>query len=130
MTKKRIVRLAVSVLSVAVLAACNNNKKSQEEEAKVYTYHEFLTVSPSNWNELTYQDNNDTEIMSFISGSFFSYNFKFDANGKPIDGEFVVQYDGAKKLEDVTSARSPRRTRASSPRPCAGRGCRRRPSPS
>ena len=103
MTKKRIVRLAVSVLSVAVLAACNNNKKSQEEEAKVYTYHEFLTVSPSNWNELTYQDNNDTEIMSFISGSFFSYNFKFDANGKPIDGEFVVQYDGAKKLEDVTA---------------------------
>ena len=96
---KKIVTLTVSILSTVVLAACNgsNNK------AKTYTFHEYLTVSPSNWNELTYQDNNDTEIMSFISGSFFSYNFKFDDNGNVLDGEFAVEYDGAKGLEDVTA---------------------------
>jgi len=70
---------------------------------KTYTYRDYLATSPSNWNELTYQDNNDTEIMSRISGSFFTFNYKFDKNGKPIDGEFVVEYDGAKDLEDVTT---------------------------
>ena len=32
-----------------------------------YTYNDYTTVSPSNWNELTYQDNNDTQIMNYIS---------------------------------------------------------------
>jgi ABC-type transport system substrate-binding protein len=96
---KKIVTLTVSVLAAVVLSACNNSNK-----AKTYTFHEYLTVSPSNWNELTYQDNNDTEIMSFISGSFFTYNFKTDANGNVLDGEFLVEYDGAKGLEDITSA--------------------------
>lgn len=100
---KKIVTFAVSILSTVVLAACNGPKKSTPEDALTYTFHEYLTVSPSNWNELTYQDNNDTEIMSFISGSFFSYNFKFDGNGDVIDGEFAVEYDGCKKLEDVTA---------------------------
>ena len=96
---KKIVNFAISILSTAVLVACGGGK----DDKKTYTFHEFLTVSPSNWNELTYQDNNDTEIMSFISGSFFSYNFKFDANGNVLDGEFSVEYDGAKALEDVTA---------------------------
>ena len=100
---KRIVKFTVSILSTVVLAACVGPKKSNDDANKTYTFHEYLTVSPSNWNELTYQDNNDTEIMQFISGSFFSYNFKFDGNGDVIDGEFVVEYDGAQKLEDVTS---------------------------
>ena len=30
---------------------------------KSYTYNTYLTLSPSNWNELTYQDNNDTEVI-------------------------------------------------------------------
>jgi len=96
---KKIVTFAISILSTAVLAACGNKPNAE----KTYTFHEYLTVSPSNWNELTYQDNNDTEIMSFISGSFFSYNFKFDDAGNVLDGEFSVEYDGAKALEDVTA---------------------------
>ena len=34
------------------------------DPAKSYTYKTYTSVSPSNWNELTYQDNNDTQIMS------------------------------------------------------------------
>ena len=73
------------------------------ETVKEYTYNTYLTLSPSNWNELTYQDNNDTEIMSYIGSSFFGYDFKFDENGEILPGEFVVTYEAATKLEDVTA---------------------------
>ena len=34
-------------------------------------YNTTTSVMPSNWNELTYADNNDTQIMSYIGSSFF-----------------------------------------------------------
>ena len=68
-----------------------------------YTYNTYTTLMPSNWNELTYQDNNDTAILSYISGSFFEFNYKYDENGEIIDGDFTLQYSAAKKLEDITS---------------------------
>ena len=76
--------------------------KTGWEDPKNYTFNDFLTVSPSNWNELTYQDNNDTEIMSRIGGGFFTFNYKFDDSGNIVDGDFVVDFDGATDLEDLT----------------------------
>ena len=67
-----------------------------------HTYRMHTVFSPSNWNELTYQDNNDTQIMNYIGSSFFSYDFKFE-NGKIVPGEFEIKYDAATKLEDVSS---------------------------
>lgn len=90
---------AISLFAALVLTACGGGGK---DKPKTYTYREFVSVSPSNWNELTYQDANDTEIMSYIAGSFFTFNYKFDAQGKIVDGAFEVEYDGAKDLEDVT----------------------------
>ena len=96
---KKSSKVLVGVMSGAalLLSACGNGKSG------TYTFREYLTVSPSNWNELTYQDNNDTEIMSFISGSFFTFNYAFDKKGNIIEGGFSVEYDGAKNLEDVTA---------------------------
>ena len=96
--------LVISLLATMVLTGCFNKNKSSggADDAKTYTFREFLTTSPSNWNELTYQDSNDTEIMEFISGSFFRFNYKFDAQGKIVDGDFVVDFDGATALDDVT----------------------------
>ena len=74
------------------------------KDPKFYTYNTYTSLSPSNWNELTYQDNNDTQIMSYIAGSFFSYDFKYDEYGEIVPGEFVMQYGAATKLEDVTDA--------------------------
>ena len=37
-----------------------------------YTYNTYTAQSPSNWNELTYQDNNDTQIMNYLESSFFT----------------------------------------------------------
>ena len=78
------------------------------------TYRSYTNVMPSNWNELTYEDNNDTQIMDYLKSNFFEYDFKFE-DGKKfnddgtinaegiIPGEFEVVYSAATKLEDVTS---------------------------
>lgn len=67
-----------------------------------YTYREYVAVSPSNWNELTYRDNNDTAIMNFIGSSFFTYNFKYDAAGEIVPGEFEMEFSAATALEDIS----------------------------
>ena len=82
-----------------ILAACGGNDPTKGD----HTYNTFTSVSPSNWNELTYQDNNDTQILSYLSGSFFTYDFEFDANGKIVDGKFKTCFDGAKAIADVTT---------------------------
>ena len=97
MKTNKTLSLLAALLAVASLASCGETVRG------VCTYNTYTSVSPSNWNELTYQDNNDTQIMSYISGSFFSFDFKFDADGEIVPGQFVVNYDGAEKLEDVTS---------------------------
>ena len=96
---KKLFLALIVVSSTFVIASCGT---PSQEGVGVYTYNTYTTISPSNWNELTYQDNNDTQIMSYISGGFFSYDFKFDENGEIIPGEFVTKYSGASKLEDVS----------------------------
>lgn len=93
------IMMAVAVLT---LASCGGDDKKPVDE-KIYTYNTYTAVSPSNWNELSYKDNNDTQIMSYISGSFFSFDFKFDAAGEIVPGEFEVEYAAATKLEDVSA---------------------------
>ena len=96
MTKKLLLSLIV-LLAVFTLVGCDG-----DNEGDLYTYNTYTTISPSNWNELTYQDNNDTQIMSYIGSSFFSYNFKYDEKGEILPGEFVMEYSAATNLEDVT----------------------------
>ena len=96
MTKKLLLSLIV-LLAVFTLVGCDG-----DNEGDLYTYNTYTTISPSNWNELTYQDNNDTQIMSYIGSSFFSYNFKYDEKGEILPGEFVMEYSAATALEDVT----------------------------
>lgn len=78
------------------------------------TYRDYTSVMPSNWNELTYEDNNDTQVLNYLVSSFFEYDFKYEdgkkfnddgtINGAAIvPGEFEVLYSAATKLEDVTS---------------------------
>ena len=77
-------------------------------------YNTTTSVMPSNWNELTYADNNDTQIMSYIGSSFFDYDYKFEGDVKYnadgsinkagiVQGAYTTNYSAATKLEDVTS---------------------------
>lgn len=78
-------------------------------------YNTTTGTMPSNWNELTYADNNDTQIMSYIGSSFFDYDYKFEDDKKYnedgtvnvdaiVTGAYTTHYSAATKLEDVTSS--------------------------
>nr|MBR4280215.1 hypothetical protein [Clostridia bacterium] len=95
-------KLLALVMALCMLFALCSTAMADAQEG-VYTYNDYLTTAPSNWNELTYQDNNDTEIMSYIGSSFFTYDFKFDEYGEILPGEFEIEYSAATKLEDVTA---------------------------
>ncbi|MCM1560102.1 MAG: ABC transporter substrate-binding protein, partial [Butyrivibrio sp.] len=81
----------------------NSDPAGAEESAEPsYTYREYVAVSPSNWNELTYKDNNDTEIMTYIGSNFFIYDFAYDSAGEIIPGDFEMQFSAATALEDIS----------------------------
>ena len=101
-TFRSVLAMLLAVVMVLAIAGCK--PQNQEEAKKVYTYNTYTALSPSNWNELTYQDNNDTQIMQYIGSSFFSYDFKYDEKGEIIPGEFVMKYDAATKLEDISAS--------------------------
>ena len=106
MNNKKIFRgvLAALLAALMVLSIVACVPSVTEEEEKVYTYNTYTSISPTNWNELTYQDNNDTQIMSYLGSSFFTFDFKFDENGEIVTGDFEIKYEAATKLEDVTAA--------------------------
>ena len=99
-TLKYVLAASILVGGLSTLSSCGWKNPGQ---VGVHTYNTWTTVSPSNWNELSYQDNNDTQIMSYIGSSFFGYDFKFDTEGEIVPGEYVVTYEAATALEDVTA---------------------------
>ena len=112
--KKKTFLTACLALMIAVVCAFNacGQEDAKTKQAKfkpsadanpTYTYNIYTAVSPSNWNELTYLDNNDRQVMNYIGSSFFSFDYKYDDAGKILDGEFVVNYDFATGLKDVTA---------------------------
>ena len=107
------------VMIVAVVAGCkpadNNNPTVPQANIKQAAYNTTTAVMPSNWNEFTYADNNDTQIMSYIGSSFFDYDYKFEGDKKfnadgtinkagIVPGAYTTNYSAATKLEDVTSS--------------------------
>ena len=98
----------------AVCGVCGAKLDVTLAEFKKAEYNTTTTVMPSNWNELNYSDGNDTQILSYIGSSFFTYDYKFENDKKfnadgsinkdaIVSGAFSVNYDAATKLEDVTS---------------------------
>lgn len=106
---------AASVISVTgisgllALTGCNNvDLKSG--------YRTYTSVMPSNWCELTYSDNNDTQILNYIAGELFTFDYEFDESkgGKfkedgtvnadaIIEGGYRAVPSAATAIEDVTS---------------------------
>ena len=105
------------LLAVVMLASATATQfagcKPTESETIYNTYRTVTATMPSNWNELTYQDNNDTQIMSYIASSFFDYDYDFGGNKYNEDGSinmdaivaggYTTNYSAATALKDVTS---------------------------
>lgn len=115
--KKVAALAAASVMSVTTLSglltACTPKEKPIPDAGlKKGTYRTYTAAMPSDWNEMSYTDNNDTQIMNYIGSSFFEFDFKFDGNkyledgninkDAIVDGEFTVEYSAATDLKDVT----------------------------
>lgn len=117
MNTKRLTKLVavalVLVMALTTLVACPKPVVTPAE-FKQAEYNTTTTVMPSNWNELTYADNNDTQILGYISSSFFDYDYKFEGGKYKEDGSinkegivngaYTTNYSAATKLEDVTSS--------------------------
>ena len=114
---KSILTTSLSLVLVAsMLAGCGDSKSNVEQVTlKQAEYNTTTATMPSNWNELTYSDNNDTQILNYISGQFFAYDYKFQDDKKYNDdgsvnkagivpGAYTTNFAAATKLEDVTSS--------------------------
>ncbi len=116
-----VMALGMSVTCASgLLAACGDKgetpKKSLSslghKDTEQYTYNTYTSVSPSNWNELTYQDNNDTQIMGYLGSAFYTYDFEWSGDKTTdgvvnadniVDGGFSVEFSAATALDDVTA---------------------------
>lgn len=118
-TWKRVTLAATAIVMASSMAvtvvACKPTDEPEEPTGyKQGTFRTFTSTMPSNWNGLTYQDNNDTQILDYIVGSLFTYDYEFDGNKYNEDGTintaaivpggFVTQYEAVTALEDVTSS--------------------------
>ena len=115
---RSMITMAVCLVLVALMiASCGSKTEGPVEQVKLKQaeYNTTTSVMPSNWNELTYADNNDTQIMSYIGSSFFDYDYKFENDEKYnedgsinkdaiVPGAYTTNYSAATKLEDVTSS--------------------------
>ena len=113
----------VLAMTVACFASCGTKDDSTGDSTGVTpavikkgTYHTTTATMPSNWNELTYQDNNDIQILNYITSGFFEYDYKFDdakggkynADGSInvdaiVPGGYTTNYLAATDLKDVTA---------------------------
>ncbi|MCI8435224.1 MAG: hypothetical protein HFK10_04590 [Clostridia bacterium] len=120
---KKLAKVLCVVLSVvlvgSVFAACGDKKNPDDVPKYDYkqgTFRTFTTVVPSTWNILDSIDQNNQQIMSYLSSGFYEYDYEFDEaqGGKYnkdgsinlnaiVDGKFEVKYSAATKLEDMTS---------------------------
>ena len=102
------------VLVAAMFVGCAKEPVVEQVNLKKAAYNTTTTTMPSNWNEFTYADNNDTQIMNYIGSSFFEYDYKFvgdkkyNADGSVnkagiVPGAYTTNYSAATKLEDVTA---------------------------
>ena len=127
---KKLIALLLALVMVFALVACGTEKPVEESKKPVaentdpvieqisYKQAEYNTTTstmPSNWNEFTYADNNDTQIMNYIGSAFFDYDYKFEDDKKfnedgsinkegIVPGAYTTNYSAATKLEDVTAS--------------------------
>ena len=111
---KKLLAMLLVLAMVLSLAACGEKEKVEPAVFKQAEYNTTTSTMPSNWNEFTYVDNNDTQIMSYIGSAFFEYDYKFEGDKKfnkdgsinkegIVPGAYTTNYSAATKLEDVTA---------------------------
>lgn len=110
-----IAMVLVVVLCASVLTACKKDKSKDNkpyditkrastgwEDSRQYTLREYTSQMPGQWCTILSSDIVNNDMESYMTSSFYEFNYKFDADGKIVPGAFTVEYSAATKLEDVT----------------------------
>ena len=110
-----IAMVLVVVLCASVLTACKKDKGKDNkpyditkrastgwEDSRQYTLREYTAQLPGQWCTILSSDVVNNDMESYMTSSFYEFNYKFDADGKIVPGAFTVEYSASTKLEDVT----------------------------
>lgn len=105
-------KIAWILVLVAVLTGCS--KKPATTTENTYTYNYALATFPTNWNPVSYQTARDSEILDYISDSFYVFDYNDDgtgyalvpgmAKGEPKD--VTAEYVGKYGIEEGDTARA------------------------
>lgn len=111
-SKLTTVMVLASSITIAV-ASCGNGgdrpydieKRSRTgwKDEREYTYNDYTSQMPDVWNSILTSDNINIGMASYLNGSFFEYNYRYEESGEMTEGGYTVDYSAAVKLEDVTS---------------------------
>ena len=70
---------ALLVLVAVLTAGCGKDPAPTGQES--YTYNYALSTFPTNWNPTSYKTANDSEILDYISDSFYVFDYNEDGTG-------------------------------------------------
>ena len=108
---KKFLALLLALTMVLSLAACGEKQPTETTEAPgaettapvavddaTYTYNYSLSEFPTNWNYHTYQTATDSEILDYITDSFYSFDYN-----ETMDGYTMVPAMAVGEPVDVTA---------------------------
>lgn len=72
-------------------------------EAGVYTLNEYTAQMPGQWCTILSSDSVDNDLESYLTSSFYEFNYEFNDDGSIVSGSYVVEYSAATALTDVTA---------------------------
>lgn len=114
--RMRLVSLVMAATSVFAITATackkdDGDKPYQIEkrartgwtDPKQYTFNDYTSQMPDRWNTILTNDNTNVSMAGYMNSAFFEFDYKLDAEGEIVPGDFSVQYSAATKLEDVTA---------------------------
>ncbi len=91
----------VLVIGATVLVACNNG---HDYNSTLHTYRTYASSFPTMWNVLDYETSDSSDMFSYLQTSFYEFDYKFDADGNVVDGQFnIIPVMASDFPTDVTS---------------------------
>ena len=95
---KKILLFALCLGFVVAVASCNNNNQGNGDDDKEwfeldgnYTYNDFIGGTTSmNWNPLSWETNDDSYVLGYLSAGFYDYQLNEDGDGWEVVPEMAA----------------------------------------
>ena len=94
--KKLFALVLATLMIVSLFAGC---KGEEVDLGKGYTYKSYTTALATNWNPHSWEENSDSDLMSYLETPLVSMSIKNSETG-----EFQWIFEAATSVEDVTAA--------------------------